>query len=450
MPVRPADNAFRAFLFCSLIFGVLAGYLMAAPPAQAQGDYPLVLVMTYDGPLTSAMVEYLSRGLQAAEQRSADLLILRLNTPGGSIALMNEVVQMFRASPIPIVVYIAPQGAMAGSAGVMITLAGHASAMAPETIIGAASPVGPSGEDLETTSATKEKNALKATAESLMADRPPQAIDLAKDMIETARAVTVDEALQAGLIDYKASTLYNLLNQLEGAILMVNEQPVTLDLKDAEVEELNPSFIESLLQLLTNPNIVFVLITIGVQAIMIELYTPGGWVAGFIGVVSLALAFYGLGMLPVNWFGLIFLATAFVLFFLEVKTPVHGALSAVGVGSLIIGALILFNSPGTPSFQHVSIPVVVAVSLITAAGFFAIVTFAVRAMKVPVHTGQESLAGMNGYARSDLNPAGTVHVNGEEWSAELEAEAEPIQKGTRIQVVGVKGIRLIVRNAPDR
>jgi membrane-bound serine protease (ClpP class) len=326
------------------------------------------------------------------------------------LILMNEIVRMIRASQVPVVVYIWPRGGMAGSAGVVITLAGHASAMAPETIIGAASPVGPAGEDLDETIAAKEKNALKAIVEGLMTGRPPEAIELAKDMIETARAVPVDEALEIGLIDYKARTLDNLLTQLDGTTLITDTQSITLELAEAEVQSLDPSFIETLLQLLTNPNIVFLLVTVGIQAIMIELYTPGGWVAGFIGVVSLALAFYGLGMLPVNWFGLIFLVTAFVLFVLEVKTPTTGALTAAGVGSLILGALVLFNSPGTPSFQRISIPVVVVVSLVTAAGFFTIVTFAVRSLRAPVRTGQESLVGARGMVREALNPRGSVHV----------------------------------------
>ena len=442
---------YRIFLFASLLIGLTVFSFSPAIPASAQSNHSLVMVMTYDGPLTPALIDYISRGLRVADQREADLIVLQLNTPGGSIDLMNEIVQLIRSNPIPIVVYVWPRGGMAGSAGVMITLAGHASAMAPETIIGAASPVGPSGEDLDTTSATKEKNALIATAESLMQDRPPAAIALAKDMIETARAVPVDEALETGLIDYKARTLDNLLTQLDGKTITLDTHTITLNLADAEVETLDPSFIETLLQLLTNPNIVFLLITIGVQAIMIELYTPGGWVAGFIGVVSLALAFYGLGMLPVNWFGLIFLITAFVLFILEVKTSTTGALTAAGLGSLIVGALILFNSPGTPSFQRISIPIVIVISVVTASGFFAIVTFALRSMHTPIRTGQESLARMYGYARSDINPGqtGTAHVNGEEWSVQLSEESGPISKGARLQVVRVEGIRLIVRKIQE-
>jgi membrane-bound serine protease (ClpP class) len=424
---------------CASLLATLAG------PAAAQQDASQVLVLTYDGPLTPAMVEYLERGLRTADQRGADLLIFQLSTPGGGITLMNHVVQVIRASDIPVVVYIWPRGGMAGSAGLMVTIAGHASAMAPETIIGASSPIGGQGEDLGETAEAKEKNALKATIDSLMTDRPPEAVALAKDMIETARAVSVDEALEVGLVDYKARNLDNLITQLDGQTLVVNNEEITLDLAEAEVESLDPSLIESLLQLLTDPNIVFILITLGVQALLIELYTPGGWVAGFIGVVSLALAIYGLGVLPVNLFGLIFLLTAFALFFLEIKTTTSGALTAAGVGSLIVGALVLFNSPGTPSFQRISIPLVVTVSLLTAGVFFGIVTFAVRSLRAPIQTGQESLVGQTGTVRSELNPSGSVHLHSEEWTAELENGEGTLPKGARVEVVRVEGIRLIVR-----
>jgi len=430
-----------------ILIWIGCGALLAAlaRPAAAQEDFSRVVVLTYDGPLTPAMVEYLERGLRTADQRGADLVIFQLNTPGGSIALMNHVVQLIRGSEIPVVVYIWPRGGMAGSAGVMVTIAGHASAMAPETIIGAASPIGGQGEDLGETAEAKEKNALKATIDSLMTDRPQEAVDLAKDMIETARAVSVDEALEVGLVDYKARNLDNLINQLDGQTLMVDNEEIVLDLEDAQVESLDPSLIESLLQLLTDPNIVFLLLTLGVQALLIELYTPGGWVAGFIGVVSLALAIYGLGVLPVNWFGLIFLVTAFALFFLEIKTPTTGALTAAGVGSLIIGALVLFNSPGTPSFQRISIPLVVFVSLLTAGVFFGIVTFAIRSLRAPIQTGQESLVGQTGTVRSELNPSGSVHLHSEEWTAELENGEGVLPRGARVEVVRVEGIRLIVR-----
>ncbi|MBC8507291.1 MAG: nodulation protein NfeD, partial [Chloroflexi bacterium] len=195
----------------------------------------------------------------------------------------------------------------------------------------------------------------------------------------------------------------------------------------------------------TNPNIVFILLTIGVQAILIELSNPGGWTAGFIGVVCLSLATFGLGVLPVNWFGLIFLATAFVLFVLDIKAPTHGALTAAGVGSLIVGALVLFNSPATPQFQRVSVPLVVVSSLITGGIFAVALAFAIRAQRVPVRTGREALVGRVGTVRDEIPVfgPGSVQVGGELWSAES-AQGTPITPGSRVEVLSVSGIRLKV------
>jgi membrane-bound serine protease (ClpP class) len=196
---------------------------------------------------------------------------------------------------------------------------------------------------------------------------------------------------------------------------------------------------------LTDPNIVFLLLTVGVQAILIEIASPGGWVAGFVGVVSLALAGYGLGILPVNWFGLIFIGTAFVLFLLDIKAPTHGALTMAGLGSLIIGGLVLFNSPGTPAFERVSIPLVIVTSLITAGAFLTVVTFAVRAQRRPVEVGREALIGQVGRVQTRLAPSGMVHVAGELWSAELEDETGSADRETPVEVVAVEGLRLKVR-----
>jgi membrane-bound serine protease (ClpP class) len=432
------------FASCLLILLLLFGVL---PSARAQEDTPFVYVLTYDGPVTPSMVEYLARGIEAADRDGAELLIFRLNTPGGSVTLMNTMMQNIRSSPVPVVVYVSPQGAMAASAGTIITLAGHASAMAPETIIGAASPIDLQGEDLESTAEVKEKNALKASIETLMEGHPPEAVELAKATVESAVAVSAQEALDVGMIDFIASDIHDLLRQLDGFKVNLLGEERILNTANAEVRTVQPSFIEQLLQILTDPNIVFLLITIGVQAILIEISSPGGWVAGFIGVVCLGLAAYGLGVLPVNWFGILFLVTAFVLFLLDIKAPTHGALTAAGVGSLIVGALVLFNSPGTPQFQRVSVPLVIGVSIASASVFFTILLFAVRAQKAPIRTGQESLMGKTGIARSDIDPHGSAQLTGELWSAEL-AEGEPaISKGERVVVVQVKGIRVYVKKA---
>jgi membrane-bound serine protease (ClpP class) len=300
---------------------------------------------------------------------------------------------------------------------------------------------------LTETAASKEKNALKATLDSLMERRSPEAVQLAKDTVENAAAVSATQALEIGLIDFIANDLHDLLRQLDGFTVRVQGEEVVLNTTNAEVKTVQPSIIEQILQILTNPNIVFLLITIGVQAILIEISSPGGWVAGFIGVVCLALATYGLGVLPVNWFGIIFLVTAFVLFLLDIKAPTHGALTAAGVGALIVGSLVLFNSPGTPQFQRVSVPLVIVVSIGTAAVFFVILLIAIRAQKAPIRTGQESLVGKLGIARNNIAPHGSVQLAGELWSAELEEGEEPIQRGDKVIVVRAEGIRVFVRKA---
>ena len=435
----------RIWFFTLLLVQILL--FAVVPAARAQGNTPFVYVLTYDGPVTPSMVEYMERGIRAAERDGAELLIFQLNTPGGSVTLMNLMVQIMRASQVPLVVYVSPPGSMAASAGTIITLAGHASAMAPETIIGAASPIDAQGQDLTQTAAAKEKNALMATIDSLMERRSPEAIQLAKDTVDKATAVSSSQALKVGMVDFIATDLHDLLRQLDGFKVNLQGKEVVLHTANIEIRTVQASLIEQLLQILTDPNIVFLLITIGVQAILIEISSPGGWVAGFIGVVCLALATYGLGVLPVNWFGIVFLVTAFVLFLLDIKAPTHGALTAAGVGALVVGALVLFNSPGTPQFQRVSVPLVIGVSIATAAIFFAILLFAVRAQKIPIRTGQESIVGKTGLVRSDIAPHGSVQLAGELWSAELSESEEPIERGERVVVVRAEGNRLFVKKS---
>jgi membrane-bound serine protease (ClpP class) len=420
--------------------------ILSLAGATAQGNSPQALVLTFDGPITPALTQYIKRGIQAAEQQNSEVIILQLNTPGGSIDTLTDIVQAMRASKTPIVVYVAPRGAMAGSAGAVITLAGHASAMAPETTIGAASPVGAQGEDLGETMQSKVGEIIKAQIRTFVDNRSPEAQQLAVDMVDNAKAVSADEALQAGLVDFVATDVTDLLQQLDGFPVTTIDGEITLSTANAVATDYPMSLIEQLLQILINPNIVFLLITIGVQAILIEISSPGGWVAGFIGAICLALAAYGLGVLPVNWFGMIFMGLAFVLFILDVKAPTHGALTAAGIGSLIVGGLVLFNTPTvTPAYMNVSVPLVVLVSLFTGGIFAVIITFAVKAQKTPIKMGMESLPNKSGVARTDIAPSGQVQVASELWSADLAAGAGSIQKGDVVEVVAVEGLRLKVR-----
>ena len=433
------------------LFGV--AYLVAGiifiphQPVLAQSGQDTALVLTLNGALTQTMVDYLGRGLTLAQKNSDEMVIVQLDTPGGSIDLMQTMIESIQASPVPVIVFVTPQGAWAGSAGTLITLSGSLVAMSPGTIIGAASPVGSGGTDLGATEQAKVTNAMVALAQSLTIHRPPAAQALAADMIQNAKAVSAYDAQKIGLADFIATDLNDLLLQLNGVMVTTPAGDRTLQTVNLSVQTYTISFVEQFLNVLIDPNIVFLLLTVGVQALLIELANPGAWIPGFIGVVSLALAGYGLGILPVNWFGIVFILVAFVLFILDIKTPTHGALTVAGVVSFIIGSLVLFNSTNVPSVQHVSPPLVIGVGIAMGAVFLTIVGIAVRAQRRPVRNVVPALVGKTGLAHSDINPRGSVQISGELWTAEV-MEGEPgIIQGTPVVVVEMKGLHVKVRQA---
>jgi membrane-bound serine protease (ClpP class) len=445
------NKIYRMILAISvLLLVVFTAILNTSVPVFSQSTNPRVLLLTSDGPLTPVLLDYLKRGLKEAERNQYNALILELNTPGGSIDLMNKTVTEMRASKIPIIVYVAPRGAMAGSAGTIISLAGHAVAMAPETEIGAASPVGGNGEDIGVTMEAKVKEMLKATVRSLAANRGEKAIKLAEDMIQNAKAVSADEALAAGLIDVIAKDPLDLLHQLDGRTVKLADSNVSLDVANATVVPFNHSLIEDFLNLLINPNLVFLLLAVGAQAILLEISSPGGWVAGFIGVCCIALAVYGMGILPVNLFGIIFIVIAFVLYIMDINAPTHGLLTMAGTGSFIVGSLVLFNGIQNMGFPAVSIPLVISTGLVIGGLFFGIVTIGLRAQRKPVSTGKDTLVGKTGEVITDLNPQGEVQLAGERWTAFIKDGTPAVFKGSRVVVTDIEGIRLQVKEAPEK
>jgi membrane-bound serine protease (ClpP class) len=411
---------------------------------SAQSSIPNVVLVKLDGSLTPTWKDILQRGIDLSIQNKSAAVIVELNTTGGSIDLMNVLIRQILSSPTPVVVYVSPQGAMAASAGTLLTLSGQVSAMAPDTILGAASPVSNQGIDLSNTEQLKTKEALKATARSLIAWRGPDAVALAEQAIDQAKAASAVEAKQAGLIDIIATDEQDLFKQLDGRVVAVNGTSFTLHTLNTSLIETPITAVENVLALLTNPNILFVLLAIGAQAVLIEISTPGGWFAGFVGVSMLAVAVYGLGLLPVNYVGLIFMGAAFVLYILDIKAPTHGALTAAGTASFIAGGLILFNSASVPSFANVSVSLVVGMGLFIGVSFLGLVLLAVRAMKAPIITGRESMAGWEGYAVTAIDPAGIVQVAGEQWSARLAKGSRAIEKDDRLVVKEVEGVKLIV------
>lgn len=435
--------------FILLFVAILAGYpaLGQAQEGRAGRD---VLILDVEGPVTPAMASYFERGINAAEKEGAEAALIVLDTPGGSVETTQDIIQLFRNATVPVIVYVGPAGAQAASAGSLITMAAHAAVMAPDTVIGAASPVNGEGQDIGETLYRKLVEDLKAQARSLTERRGEEAVTLAEAMIEDARAVHAREARESGLIDAIADDVPGALQAVDGVQVVVADTPVTLNTAGATEVPFGMNVIEKALHALSNSLLIGILLAIAVPAILIELKSPGGWVAGFIGVMSLGLAFYGMGQLPVNWFGLGLIALAFALFLLEIKAPGVGALAFVGAATLLGGLLVLFNSPGSPEFVRISIPSAVAITVFTSTFFLFIVTMAVRAQRQRPLTGREGLIGTSGHVRKSLVPAptgrfvytGSILVHGEIWQAEAN---EALETNEEVIVTGMDGFTLQVQ-----
>lgn len=415
---------------------ILTSLLSSAVNAQTEGQ---VLVMEVTGPVTPIMLSFIERGIEEAEEQGAEALVIMLNTPGGDVELTKTIIQAMIAADVPVVVYVAPRGARAASAGTFITLAGHVAAMAPTTSIGAASPVSGQGEEIPETLKDKITNILQADIEGLAQRRGEKAVEWAREAVSEARAATAEEALELGVIDFIANDLEDLLRQMDGfSVTLHDGQEVMLQTADAATEEVPMTPIEQFLHTVTNPNIAFILLTLGINGILFELSSPGGYAAGVVGVICLLLAFYALGVLDVNYTGLLFIALAFVLFVIDIKAPTHGVLTVGGIVSFVLGSLLLFNSP----FYAVSRSLVISVGLATGAFFAFIVAKAVLVQRRPATTGAEGLIGALATVRTDLAPTGTVYLKGEWWEAE--ADAPPIEAGEQVRVKSVDGFRMRV------
>lgn len=424
--------------------GVRIGvYLLLVLAALASGVGALergqVVVLTFEGAVTPILNSYVERGIRAAEARDAEALILQLDTPGGSADITQEISQRMIQARVPIVVYVAPARAHAGSAGTFITLAAHVAVMAPGSSIGAAAPVTGEGQDLPETMMKKATNIMVADIKNLAERRGEKAVEWAAKAVEEAIAATAREALELGVIDFIADDVDDLLRQLDGFEVQVGGEKRTLNTAGAPIEHLLLNPFEQFMNTILNPNIAFILLTLGLNALLFELSSPGGYAAGIVGVICLLLALYALGVLPVNYTGLFFIGLAFVLFIMDIKAPTHGALTLGGIVSFVFGAMILFNSP----YFRVSLPLVIGVGLATGAFFFFAMAKAVAAQRMPAVTGGEGLVGQIGEARTALDPDGTVFVQGEWWNAT--AEDGHVAAGERVEVMDRDGFRLRVR-----
>ncbi len=419
---------------------VLLIALVFSTQVSAQTDGVIKLAQ-FKGPVTPVLASYIERAINDAEASGAAALVIELDTPGGSVDITKALTQRMTSARVPIIVYVAPRGAHAGSAGTFITLAGHLAAMAPGSSIGAASPVGSEGADLPETLKAKAVNILVADIKNLAARRGEEAVAWAEKAVAEAAAATADEALALGVIDVVAADLPDLLRQLDGRVVEVDGEAITLRLSDLPVEDVPLSPLEGFLNQITNPALAAILLTIGLNAILFELSNPGGYVAGLIGVVCLLLAFYALGTLNANWAGLGFIALAFVLFVLDLKAPTHGALTAGGIVSFVFGAYMLFNN------TDVSVPwaPIIGSALATAAFFAFAITKALTAQRRRPTTGMEGMIGEIAEVRQPLNPTGIILASGELWRAE--SESGPVAAGEQVIVTGQRGFVLRVKKA---
>lgn len=424
----------RLWLFCFL--WLLLALFLPVTKLLAQG--PQVDLLTVKGPITPVVASYISRGIETAELDGAQALIIQIDTPGGAVSVMEEIVQRMRLAGVPIVVYVSPSGAKAASAGTFIVLAGHLAAMAPNTTIGAASPVAGGGEQLGETEEAKATNVLVALIKGLAERRGEKAVAWAERAVREAAAATDQEALELGVIDIVAGDLDELLLSLDGRVVELDNRQVTLETSTARLNPIPMTLIEQFLHTITDPNIAFILMTLGINGIIFELASPGGYLAGVVGAISLLLALYALGVLNVNFTGLLFVVLAFVLFVADVKAPTHGVLTAGGILSFIFGSLLLFNTP----FAPVSQGLVVGVGLASGLFFAFIITKALQAQTREVTMGREALVGSTGVARTDLDPQGRVFIWGEWWEAE--ALGKPVKAGEQVRVVKVEGMKLRV------
>jgi len=430
----------------AILLGLAVCVVLGAVPAAAQAAQT-VYVLTVDGAITAAVGEYIERGIHLAERDGAAALVIRLDTPGGDLTATTRIMGYLENAEVPVIVHVWPRGGMAASAGTLILLAAHGAAMAPRTTIGAAHPVTLSGgSEADQTMIEKVMNVVVEHTALFVARRGDAAVEWAERAIRESATASPEEALELGVIDLVADDMDDLLAGLDGTtVTLGNGAEVTLHLAGATVREVPMSPIEQLLQVLINPNIALVLLTIGVQAILIELSSPGGWVAGFIGVLCLALAAYSFGVLPFNWLGFLLIGVAFVLFVIDIKAPTHGALTTAGVGTFVAGALILFNAPVGSPYGQVSLPLVITMGVLTALFFAFVIAKALRAQRAPSVRGKEGLVGRVGVAKSRLDPRGSVLVRGERWRAL--AEDGPIEAGQRVVVTAVEGFELRVRRA---
>jgi membrane-bound serine protease (ClpP class) len=394
-----------------------------------------VYIMDVEGAINPATATFLERGLDEARKQEAELVVVRLDTPGGLASSMKSMVKAIMNSPVPVVVYVAPSGAGAASAGVMVTVAAHVAAMAPGTNIGAAHPVAAGGREIDKTMSEKVVHDMASYGRSIAQETGRNA-DWVERAIRESVSITAEEAVERNVVDLIAVDIDELLKQIDGREITLKSAKVVLKTRNLEKKYVEQGIRYRILKTISDPNIAYILMMIGLAGLYFELSHPGAIFPGVIGAISLILAFYSFQTLPVNYAGLLLIALAVILFVAEIMVSSYGVLSLGGLISLTLGSVMLFEDVG------VSLKLMAPTIVLIGAFFVVLSTLAFRAYRTKPKTGMEGLIGSTGVVKQPLDPEGLVFVHGEYWRAVSE---EKLELGDKVRVESADGLLLKVK-----
>jgi membrane-bound serine protease (ClpP class) len=407
-------------------------------PLFVQTSYPDIIAIKTEGVVNPVMSEFILKSIDEAEKEKAEALVIELDTPGGLDTSMRSIVKRIIASEVPVIVYVSPGGARAASAGVFITLSAHIAAMAPETNMGAAHPVGV-GDKMDQTMSEKATNDAAAYIRSI-AEKRGRNPEWAEKAVRESVSITETEALKLKVIDIVAPDLKTLLEAVDKKEVETSSGKHILNTKDVKVVHKEMGVRHKILDFISDPNVAYLLMLLGFYGIFFEMTNPGSIFPGVFGAIALILAFYSFQTLPVNYAGLLLIILAIIMFILEIKIISFGVLTIGGIISMLIGSLMLFESP-LPFFK-LSLKVVLPGVILTALFFFLTISLALKASRQKPTTGAEGLVGLEGRAKTDINKEGTVFVHGEIWKAWSD---EPIKAGEKVIVEKMEHLKLKVR-----
>ncbi len=461
------QKAWIYFLMAILMSGFGTTLAEQAPSlpndASTETDDRRAIVLDVLGPIGPATAEYVVDSLEKAALRNAELVVIRMDTPGGLDASTRDIVKAILNSPVPVATFVTPGGARAASAGTYILYASHIAAMSPATNVGAATPVsilggkqpgkkeepGKNEEDSAATPDIGDTMSRKAINDSVayirgLATRYGRNADWAELAVREAASITAEKALEIGVIDLIAEDLGDLLEQIHGRTVKIQGRDQVIDTSSLLIEQLEPDWKSELLGVITSPTIAYLLLLIGVYGLIFEGYNPGAILPGVMGAICLLIALYAFQMLPVNYAGFALLVLGIILMIGEAVVPSFGALGIGGVISVVIGSIILIDTD-VPGFM-VSRPLIGAIALVSSFGLMVTIGIAVRARQRPVVAGREELVGAEGTALLDFEHQGHVFVHSERWNA---ITGSPLRKGQTIVVTGIDGLVLKVRPADE-